>query len=288
MSEALKHAFKPYAQPLSQVREKMREVLHSLGDAETLRQVDYFQGAGGHMLRPTLILLIYGLLENREKGEPQKGESLHTLAAAIELLHTASLVHDDVLDESPTRRGQPTLHRKIGNHGAVLVGNLFYIAAFRLIMGFEDKRYVDGLMGTAEAMCIGEIHQHALEGRALTEESYLDIIERKTGRLVATAAALSARLAGASESEIDSFRDFGLLLGILYQLKDDADDDDIGNLSYNLARGLKAKKSEEMRVFIQKLKFFPDTPGNSAGAALISLAEYLMQQCDPYVAAISS
>lgn len=277
MTDALKRSFKPYERHLTAMRERMLETLHQLDDRNAVTVADGFLEGGGHMLRPTVCALVYGIVRNDPGEQPEDQGRLHCLGAAIELLHNASLIHDDVLDGSETRRGQPALNQGMGNHGAVLMGNLFYLSAFRLILQLEDRWYANRLIRTAESMCIGEVRQKHHEGSVLTEAEYLDIIERKTGRLVAAASELSARLAGGTEEEMAFFREFGLLAGILYQLKDDAEDRDVENLPPGIAPALKARKSEEMRFLLNRLKAFPAGSMNRERGTLAALTEYLME-----------
>lgn len=262
MSEALKRAFKPYEGDLQLIKSHLLCICASVNDSEASERMVTFLNNSGHMLRPTLALLVFKLIKNRgdypkkKQHQDQAGteSAIHALAAAIELLHTASLVHDDVLDASDERRGKATLNADLGNHSAVLMGNLFYLSAFKIAMTFETPLYVNSLIRTTEIMCIGEIRQKDLSQETLTIDQYLDVVEKKSGALVATAMSLAASLAGANEEDVHYFERLGLVLGVLYQLRDDREDQDMGNVSQGVSQELRQHKSEEARFLSKQLR----------------------------------
>ncbi len=169
----------------------------------------------GKLLRPALLLL------SAQAAGGVRPEH-HTLAAVVELVHIATLVHDDVLDEADIRRRAATVNRLWGNGQAVLTGDLLYSHAFHLCSSL-DSQFAARLVGqTAITVCEGEMMQVANRGNfELTEAEYLDIISRKTAALVETCCHLGARYAGADEATVRRLRAFGHALGLAFQIADD-------------------------------------------------------------------
>lgn len=180
--------------------------------SDLCRHVGQFHGK---MLRPALLLLA-----GKACGEIDRDH--HVLAAVVELVHIATLVHDDVLDEADIRRRAATVNRLWGNGRAVLMGDILYSHAFHLCSSL-DSQYASRLIGqTAITVCEGEMVQVANRGNCeLSEAEYLDIISRKTATLVETCCQLGARYAGADEDTVGQMRTFGGCLGVAFQIIDD-------------------------------------------------------------------
>lgn len=210
--------------PLKQVESRLNEVVESVSDPATQRWIHYFADQSGHRLRPLLTLLIYQGFRPYSGKAPQE---LVDLAACLELMHSASLVHDDVIDEEPTRRGQTALQHLTGNRGAVLLGNIFYLKAFEIAHVLPLPDVFTDMTRTAIEMCYGEVIQSENRGRLLNEENYIKIVTYKTAALVALACRSAAQLALASDSDVQTAQRLGVILGILYQLRDDIKDRDI-------------------------------------------------------------
>lgn len=175
----------------------------------------YIVDAGGKRLRPLLVLLA--------AGASGSIDSHHiTLATVIEFIHTATLLHDDVVDVSSLRRGRPTANAEWGNASSVLVGDFLYSRAFQLLVAIGDIPVMQLLSDTTNRIAEGEVLQLVRAGDPETDEtSYLDIIERKTAVLFAAACAGAARLNQQPEPIIDALYRFGLHLGNAFQLADD-------------------------------------------------------------------
>jgi len=169
----------------------------------------------GKRLRPALLLLAADAC-----GEV--GPEHHVLAAVVELVHIATLVHDDVLDEADIRRRAATVNRLWGNEQAVLLGDFLYSHAFHLCSSL-NAQFAARLIGqTAITVCEGEMMQVANRGNfELTEGEYMDIISRKTAVLVETCCHLGARHAGAADATVRRLRAFGHALGLAFQIVDD-------------------------------------------------------------------
>jgi len=207
-------------------------------DVVLINQIgNYIVTSGGKRLRPMLLLLA-------AKALGYTGHERITLAAVIEFIHTATLLHDDVVDESSLRRGQNTVNTLWGNAASVLVGDYLYSRSFELMVSIKNMRVMEILSGTTTAIAEGEVLQLLnCNNPATTEQKYLEVIARKTAILFSAAAQLAAVLAGASTHVENGLKEYGLRLGIAFQLIDDAldykaDPDELGkNLGDDLAEG---------------------------------------------------
>lgn len=169
----------------------------------------------GKMLRPALLLL---------SGEVcgGAGGEHHVLGAVVELVHIATLVHDDVLDDAEIRRRNVSVNRRWGNESAVLLGDYLISHAYHLCSSL-DSQYASRLIGrTTNTVCEGELMQVAYRGRTdLDEATYYDIITRKTASLISTCCGLGAKFAGADQPTIERLERYGLSVGIAFQIADD-------------------------------------------------------------------
>jgi octaprenyl-diphosphate synthase len=175
----------------------------------------YIVDAGGKRLRPLLCLLCA-----RGNGPIQQNQI--TLAAVIEFIHTATLLHDDVVDISNLRRGRPTANAEWGNAPSVLVGDFLYTRAFQLLVNIGNMPVMELMASTTNTIAEGEVLQLVRAGDPDTsEEDYFEVIKNKTAVLFAAACAGSAILAGASNSLIEDYYRYGLDIGYAFQLTDD-------------------------------------------------------------------
>lgn len=182
----------------------------------TIQEVaDHVLAGGGKRLRPTLLLLIAKMLG-------YEGRKDVTFGAVIEFIHTASLIHDDIIDDSATRRGRASINYKWGNHLTVLIGDYLYSHAIRMALETADLNIVQMLCAATIEMTEGEILGLATNGRAdLTKDEYFDLIGRKTAALFGASARVPAMLVGLDESRQKTLYDYGYKLGITFQLVDD-------------------------------------------------------------------
>ncbi len=216
-----------------------RLILRELqSDVVLINQIGhYIVNSGGKRLRPMLLLLAAKALNCNDPH-------VITLAAVIEFIHTATLLHDDVVDESTLRRGRDTANALWGNSASVLVGDYLYSRSFELMVSVQNLRIMEVLSHTTTAIAEGEVLQLLnCNNPATTEQKYLDVIARKTAILFSAAVQLSAILAGAPEPVEAALKTYGLHLGIAFQLIDDALDyratpEELGkNLGDDLADG---------------------------------------------------
>lgn len=207
-------------------------------DVVLINQVaEYIIGAGGKRLRPMLLLLAARAL-GFEGGEA------HQLAAVIEFIHTSTLLHDDVVDESDMRRGRQTANAVWGNATSVLVGDFLYSRSFQLMVELQRMDVQTLLADTTNQIAEGEVLQLLhLRNPDTTEDAYLRVIERKTAILFAAATQLGAMLAGRDTAAQTAMRNYGMQLGYAFQIADDvldytADAETLGkNLGDDLAEG---------------------------------------------------
>lgn len=172
--------------------------------------------AGGKRLRPILTLAGARLCD-------YSGEAHISLAAAVEYMHTATLLHDDVVDESDLRRSLPTARKVWGNAASVLVGDFMLGQAFRMMVAAGSLKALDILSHAAAVIAEGEVMQLAnLHNVDMTEDAYLQVVDAKTATLFAAAAEVGGVIAEANLRELDGIRSYGRNLGIAFQLVDDA------------------------------------------------------------------
>jgi len=189
-------------------------------DVALVRQVaQYIVASGGKRLRPALLLLACGAAGLRDKGG---GEARFALAAVVEFIHTATLLHDDVVDESQVRRGRRTASAAFGNAAAVLVGDFLYSRAFQMMVDAGDMRVMRVLADATNTIAAGEVMQlMGSHDPEVDEARYLEVIRRKTAKLFEAAARLGAVLANAPPSIEAGLAEYGMRLGTAFQLIDD-------------------------------------------------------------------
>ncbi len=175
----------------------------------------YLLSTSGKRIRPMLVVLAATL------GDTDP-EVLIDVASSVELVHLASLVHDDVIDESRLRRGKPTVSSQWGNLVAVLCGDCLFASAFGMLTRRKQNFALEVLGDTVRNMCEGEIEQALCANSGdVDEEAYFSHIEKKTARLMAACCKIGAHLAGAPETHVNEMQEYGLNLGYAFQIIDD-------------------------------------------------------------------
>lgn len=175
---------------------------------------EYLRGGGGKRIRPALLLLSAKL--NRYSGQ-----GAIRLGAVVEIIHTATLVHDDIIDEAQTRRGRPAANTQWGNSKCVLAGDWLYMQAFKIAVQERNFRILDLLIELTQQMVEGELLQIEKLGKSITLEEHFDLIYRKTACLFSTCMLLGGVLGGVSEQQLESLRSYGKNVGMAFQIVDD-------------------------------------------------------------------
>jgi octaprenyl-diphosphate synthase len=192
----------------------IRDRLYS--DVVLVRQVaEYIIGGGGKRMRPALVLLAAGAMG-------YQGRHHHELAAVVEFIHTATLLHDDVVDESALRRGRDTANAMFGNPASVLVGDFLYSRAFQMMVEIDEMRVMRVLSDATNVIAEGEVLQLMnCHDADVDEPRYLQVIRYKTAKLFEAAAQLGAILGGATSEVEQALASYGMHLGTAFQLVDD-------------------------------------------------------------------
>ncbi|MDJ1140720.1 polyprenyl synthetase family protein [Marinicella marina] len=221
---------------MNAVNDHLRKQLNS--EVILINQIaEYIISNGGKRLRPVLMLLI-------SKALDYKGDQGINLAAVIELIHTATLLHDDVVDESEMRRGEKTSHEIWGNSASVLVGDFLYSKSFQMMVKADNMQVMSILSDATNKISEGEVQQLLNVGNVnISEDAYFQIIANKTAKLFEAACQLAAVIADENAASQKQLGDFGMLLGTAFQIADDvldytADDAALGkNLGDDFSEG---------------------------------------------------
>lgn len=204
----------------------MEQLQSKMQNEKNQEIVSYHPITSGHMLRPLLVHIVASVFVKEESFKEEDRSRLVYFAAAVEYMHNASLLHDDLLDQEENRRGKPCLYQKYGFKHGLLVGNIFYIKAIELSCKKLKQEQTSDLLDTAIAMCEGEMLQAQYDKLLMPEEIYEQVVRLKTGKLMALSCRQAAAIMGAKEEIIDLFGKFGEELGVLYQMRDDKKDQD--------------------------------------------------------------
>lgn len=231
----------------------------------------YLTKAGGKMLRPALTLI------TSEAVGGSRDNSLKS-AAAIELIHTFSLIHDDIMDDDDMRRGKPAVHKVWDENVAILAGDTLFSKAFEIIMNSDPEKNTPTQLSQTLAtvayacvkICEGQASDMSFEDRYdVSEEEYLDMIFKKTGALIAAASKAGAIMGGANQEVIDAMYDYGRLIGLAFQIQDDyldlaSDEETLGKpIGSDIAKGkmtiiaikaLAASEGEDNKKLLEILK----------------------------------
>lgn len=210
----IQDVFRHYGDDLKRVEEHMEMYLRS--DVYLIPEViHYIIGSGGKRFRPLLLLASSSLCGYR-------GEKRYPLSAVIEFIHTATLLHDDVIDAAETRRGKTSANNVWGNAASVLVGDFLYSKSFKLMTDHGNLAIIKLLSETTNTMSEGEVFQLVKRGDInIAEKEYLSIIEKKTAILISAACAAGGILGAAPDIQIEALTRFGMRLGSAFQITDD-------------------------------------------------------------------
>lgn len=209
----MENPFSLIGEDLQRVEALLRD--DAVSEVEAITEIGrHLQQSGGKRMRPALVLLAARLCDC-------SGPSAVRLAAVVEMIHAATLIHDDVIDEADTRRGQVSTNARWGNSKCVLAGDWLYMQAFRLALRERSFAVLDALIALTQTMVEGELLQLQRVARVVSPAEHLDLIERKTARLFRLSAQLGA-LAGERDADtVDRLGRFGHHLGLAFQMTDD-------------------------------------------------------------------
>ena len=250
----------PVAAELEQFNEAFRKTLYS--DNPLLEQaVEHLLKAPGKQIRPLLVLLSARMVGKID-------DKVINVALALEMLHTATLVHDDVVDESDRRRGLPSLNAFLSNQVAVLSGDFVLSKALECAALTEDVRVVRYIAQLGQTLADGELLQlYNNDSNVLSEAAYFDVISRKTASLFSVCARLGALAAGGDEGDAERLGQFGKLIGICFQIRDDifdygtaevgkpvGNDMKEGKLTLPAIYAIKHSEDESIRELAQKVR----------------------------------
>jgi octaprenyl-diphosphate synthase len=211
----IQNVFKRYGDDLKRVETLMD--IHLRSEVDMIPEVtSHLIGSGGKRFRPLLLIAASDLCG-------YKGDARYPLSVVIEFIHTASLLHDDVIDRAEIRRGKTSANNIWGNAASVLVGDFLFSKAFKLMSDAGNLAVIKLLSTSTNTMAEGEVFQLVKCGDAhITEKDYLTIIEKKTAVLISAACAIGAILGGATEFKCEALTRFGMRIGLAFQITDDA------------------------------------------------------------------
>ena len=229
-----------FKQHLHEDLDKVNVVINQAvkSDVALISQIGtYIISAGGKRLRPIITILA-------GKAVGYDDEKLYSLAAMVEFIHTSTLLHDDVVDESDLRRGRETANNLFGNAAAVLVGDFLYTRAFQLMVASGSMKILEVMADATNIIAEGEVMQLMNIGNTdITEKQYIQVIQYKTAKLFEAAAQVGAILGGANPAQEQALKDYGMYVGTAFQIIDDVldysgDPEQIGkNVGDDLAEG---------------------------------------------------
>ena len=206
--------YRPISDDLDIVDRNIISVLRS-GRPELQEMCDYVTSSGGKKIRPAICILSHYICGGT------KTEEIRNIATAFEMIHTATLVHDDINDKSEVRRGRITVHKKYTVSKAVILGDFIFAMGFKFI-GSAERKIIDTVTEASTAMAESEFIQKEFEHRpAVTEKDYMDIIKGKTAMPISACARAGATLAGADDATVNALASFALSIGTAFQIVDD-------------------------------------------------------------------
>lgn len=251
---------------LNEVEMLLKSIGKEFTSSSTKEIFDYFFKVPGKYLRPMLLILSAKAV----KPEMTKDERIQliNLCVAVELIHSASLVHDDIVDNDLIRRGQKTLNNIYGRKVAVLAGDAFYAKAFSILLKLPTKDAEHVITEVIEKMCIAEIEQ--AQNQEISKQDYLNIIEGKTAVFMSACCKLGAKIVEANEEDTIALETYGLNFGMVYQVIDDCIDGDCNAIKNSItienAKEFSIKASEAIKNL--------ETSVYKEG--LISIVEYVL------------
>jgi len=252
-----------YEADLKLVEERFKEYFYS--DIALIPMItDHLISSGGKRFRPLLLLIAADMCGYR-------GERRFPFSAVIEFIHTATLLHDDVIDHADTRRGRPSANHVWGNSASVLVGDFLYSKSFKLMADDGDIAIVQLLSTITNEMSEGEVFQLVRCGDLeMTEEDYFYLVQKKTAILISAACSVGAILANVNGNSIDALGNFGMKIGTAFQLTDDTLDYVAEEEEFGKAIGMDLKEGKITLPLIHVLKSCSNTEKELIKSAVLN------------------
>jgi octaprenyl-diphosphate synthase len=246
---------------LAAVETEIRHELHS--PVPLIQEMGgYIAGAGGKRLRPILLLLAARLADYH-------GPRAVRLACVVELLHTATLIHDDVVDAAPLRRGRPSANAQWGNDASVLVGDHLYSKSFAMLVRDNDRGVMETLARSTVSMTEAEVFQLQLKRSGLTSEAdYMRIITQKTASFMSACCRIGALLGAVSADQTEALTRYGLDIGVAFQISDDALDFTADQARLGKAIGADLREGKRTLPLIAMLERVPTADAERVRALL--------------------
>ncbi|MEI8011887.1 MAG: polyprenyl synthetase family protein, partial [Candidatus Omnitrophota bacterium] len=217
----LKQIYRPIEKDFKKLEMMLKATLRGRNSRVIFEINKFLLGSGGKKLRPAMVFLAAGAVA-RTAAARDPDQKLVDLAAAVELVHRASLIHDDVIDRAQLRHSQPTLNHRWGQDVAIAAGDYFYAEAFRLIAACGNFKVIDCMGAATKLMCEGELNQICERGNVgLRKRQYLGMVQKKTAALFSASCEAGAVLAGADVRHQKALKDYGFNFGIAFQVRDD-------------------------------------------------------------------
>ncbi len=223
-NSSIERVYEPILSDLSRVQRNIRREIQTTNRVVN-KIVDYIFRAKGKLLRPAMALLSAGAVSNHDDEETH--ETLIQLATVVELVHNASLVHDDILDGSALRRQLPTLNTVYTNHIALLAGDALFSKAFYLMAHYLPKEVIEPIALATEGMCHGELINLMHSGERVDFDTYVTLVRLKTASLMSVSSRTGAMVAGGDPDSVRAMTEYGMNVGVAYQLVDDYVDDEV-------------------------------------------------------------
>lgn len=243
----MNNVLKRYENDLKRVEERLSEYIRSEISLIPVI-ITHLISSGGKRFRPLMLLAASDLCG-------YQGDRRFPLSAVIEFIHTATLLHDDVVDHAETRRGKPSANNVWGNSASVLVGDFLYSRCFTLMSEDGDLSVIKLISDTTNTMAEGEVFQLMKSGDInITESEYFSLIEKKTAILISAACAMGGILAKAPEEQVEKLKAFGLKIGLAFQLTDDTLDYVAAEEEFGKAIGMDLKEGKITLPLIRTLK----------------------------------
>lgn len=213
--------YEPIAKDLRSVEECLSEVFRATSDSSIAEMGDFLMSSPGKRIRPALVLLA-GRSASGQNGNEVNISELVDISASVEMIHAASLIHDDMVDRADFRHNRPSVNSKWGDNVAVLFGDYVYSKAFELIASSSGIEVFHCICGTIRQMCEGELTQIMLRDRVdMSREKYLTIVKNKTASLFGACCKVGAIVCGGSVEICDALHSYGVNVGMAFQIADD-------------------------------------------------------------------